>query len=188
MAGLKLSPIDRQLIEELLEANALQSVNEHLLDQRNGAITVTCADGDQFPDVFWQHTKFQQTQRQNPRIHALSWHGGALACAPCSPVNKIKRADSVFMEQIADAREIKGIDLVALYVHGPCGAAYRKRLNIAQVLAHQHRAKRKVETLNHGVQAASFLHIDYGDKKRTYFVSRKNWEAWAQAKRVRMIA
>ena len=187
MAG-KLSQEDRALIRELRDVGVLRDVDGHRLDQRNGVILVTCADGDQFYDVFRYQCETQTEYRSDPRIHSLSWNGGALACAPCSPTNKKKHADGIFLDQIADARALKDIDVVALYAHAPCGAAAMNHVPLVTVIALQMRAKIKVKTLNEGITVACFFHVDYGNgTKRTYFLSREKWEAWADENGVKAV-
>lgn len=75
-------------IEELREFKVLDEVQNHLLDQRNGAILITCSDGDQMYDIFKYHVKMQKEQCADPRIHTFAWHGGALRLAPNSPINQ----------------------------------------------------------------------------------------------------
>jgi hypothetical protein len=175
----KLSPKDRELVKQLRQAEVLQDVDDHRLNQRNGVILVACADGDRFPDVFRYQCKTQAGYRADPRVHALTWRGGAIACAPCSPVNKRKHADAVFLDQIADARALKDIDVVALYAHIPCSAAAKNNVSLTTAIALQIRAKAKIKAMNHGIDVACFFHVDYGGVKRTYFLCRAKWEAWA---------
>lgn len=186
---MELSTKDRGLIKSLWRAGVLQDVEEHLIDQKNGVIIITCSDGDRFPDVFQYQVKMQMKQRPDPRIHVLAWHGGALACAPCSPINKRKHADLVFLDQVSDAREMKGINTVVLYAHAICSAAHLNGVDIEESLALQIRAKSKIKTLNSGIVVVPFFHVDYGEgRKQTYFVSRENWERWASTHGIRSIA
>jgi len=188
MSG-QLSVADRAFIRVLRDANVLQDVRKHLLDQSNGAIFVGCSDADRFGDIFKHHADMQTSCRTDPRIHVLAWHGGALACAPCSPINRRKHADEVFLDQITDARALKGINLVALYAHAPCGAAGLHGVSLERALAIQIRAKLRIKMLNNGIQVACFFHVDYGEGvKRTYFFSRERWEAWATEHSIRAIA
>ncbi len=185
MAG-QLSREDLTFIKELRKAGVLQNVEGHRLDQRNGIISVNCADGDRFYDIVQYQAKMQAGQRLDldPRIHSLSWHGGALACAPDSPVNKRKLAYEVFLDQITDARAIKDINVVALGAHGPCGAAALCGINLPRSIRLHVRAKTKIKMLNKGIEVACFFHVDYGnDKKRTYFLSRERWEKWMKRSR-----
>ena len=175
----KLSIADGDLIKSLRAADVLQDVEEHLLDQKNGVILVTCSDADRFDDIFEHQKKMQLHQRNDVRAHVLSWNGGALTCAPRSPVNIKKRADKIFIEQIKSAREMKDIDLVVLLAHAPCGAAGKIKLTIEGSLWLQIAAKKEIKSLNEGIKVALFFHVDYDNgKKRTYFLSREKWDAW----------
>jgi len=188
MAG-RLSDSDHATIRALREADVLQDASGHLLDQSNGVIFVGCSDGDRFYDIFRHQVDMQLVHRADPRIHVLAWHGGALACAPCSPINRRKKADEVFLDQIADARSLKGINLVALHAHAPCGAAALHGVPLERVFALHVRAKLRVKTLNQGVKVACFFHVDYGGGvKRTYFFSRDRWVAWAEKHSLQAIA
>ena len=184
-----LSNKDRELIRELRAAGVLQDIDDHLIDQTKGAILVTCSDGDQFCDIFTKQVHMQAGCRSDPRIHVFGWHGGALACAPCSPINRRKHADGVFVDQIADARTLKEIDLVVLYAHAPCGAAGLYNVGLEQVIALQIRAKMKIKTLNEGISIVCCFHVDHGNgQKRSYFLSRPDWEKWAEQRGIQAIA
>jgi len=191
---MELSSKDHELIRALREAGVLQDVEEHLLNQRDGVILVTCADGDQFPDVFQRQTSMQAGQRAKTRIHPLTCHGGALAYAPQSPVNKRKHADLVFLDHVSEARDMKSINTVALYAHTPCGAAHMCEVSIEESIALQMRAKKRILTLNQGIEVACFFHVDYNTsrnkdgRKRTYFLSRERWEVWADENGISSIA
>jgi len=178
---MELSVKDRNLIKSLREEGVLQDVREHLLAQRNGTILVTCSDGDQFVEVFHHQEKLQAGQRSRPRIHTFGWHGGVLACAPHSPVNKREHDHLVFLDQIGDGRTMKNINTVVACAHAPCGAAHKNGLGIEKVITLQFRAKQRIETLNRGITVACFFDVDYGNgRKRTYFLSRPEWRTWAR--------
>ncbi len=187
MAGLLAA--DRAFIEKLRKAGVFLDVENHLIDQTAGVILVTCSDADRFCDIFMHQIYMQSGCRPDPRIHVLAWHGGALACAPCSPINRRKHADDVFLDQIIDARALKGINVVALYAHAPCGAAGHHGVSLERVIALQVRAKRRIKALNEGVMVVCFFHVDYGNgKQRTYFLCREKWEQWAEAHGIQAIA
>lgn len=190
MAGM-LSNEDRRLIRELRQVGVLKDIENHLLDQRAGTVLVTCADADRFPDIFHHQEKMQSEQRTSSRIHTLSWHGGAIACAPCSPVNKVKSADKVFLGQIIDARcEVKtDIPAIALYAHAPCGAAALHHVDLATVIGLQMRVKQKVKSRlrDYPAAIAPFFHVDYGMSQRTYFLCRTAWEAWANDHGIKIV-
>lgn len=182
---MELSEKDRRLIRELREADVLQDIDGHRLNQEDGAILITCSDADQFFDMFRHQVKMQADQRTDPRIHVFAWNGGALALAPDSPINRITHAEDVFLQQIADARSMKKIDTVALYAHAPCGAARMAGIDLEESFVLLISAKQKIKTLNQGIQLANFFHVDYGEKvKRTYFFCRQKWEKWVQEHRL----
>ncbi len=188
----KLTNNELVLVKSLKNAEVLQDLDPHLLDQRDGIIIVACADGDYFFDLFSHHAR-TQIHRTDPRMHTFGWHGGALACAPCSPVNPVKRADDVFMRQIADARSLKDIHLVGLYAHMPCGAVRTCGIPMEKALALQVRAYARVKAVNHGIKVACFLHVDYGRRVgggknfHSYYFSPEKWERWAQQHNVQPI-
>jgi hypothetical protein len=184
-----LSRRDAELVVALREAAVLQDVRERLLDQKDGVILISCSDGDRFCDIFLRQVHMQSSCRHDPRIHVFAWHGGALACAPCCPINESKNDNRVFLRQISQARKMKGINLVALYAHAPCGAAGGTGLSLEEVFAFHFRAKMQIKTLNQGIQVIPFFHVDHGNgRQRTYFLSRTHWETWAERHRVRAIA
>jgi len=184
-----LSANDHTLIQNLRAEGVLQNVQEHLLDQSNGVILVTCADGDRFDDIYRHQARMQSQVRRDTRIHPLTSHGGALACAPGSPIHKRKLDSNVFLNQIADARDIKKINLIALYAHMPCAAARRAELDLPTALSLQIQAKNRVRVSNPGAEVHCFFHVDYeGAKKRTYFLSSDRWKTWSSHRHVLAMA
>lgn len=174
-----LSKNDLEAVKQLRSLNILTEVKGHLLDQRKGIILISCADGDQFHDIFTQKAKLQQGHCEDPRIHTFCWNGGALRLAPNSPTNKPGRSICRdLLDEIKDARAMKAIDTIALYTHAPCGKASACNLSFIQALDLQMSAKTKIKEENRGVHVACFCHIDYGNRKRTYFISRDHWFQW----------
>jgi hypothetical protein len=189
----ELTKAEFSLIRDLHESGVLQDVKTHLIDQEQGAIIVTCSDGDQFYDIFNQHVAWQAGQRpNNPRVHVLANHGGPFAYAPCSPIHRVRHTDKVLVPQIADARAMKGINTVVLHGHAKCGAANLANTSIEQCIALQMRAKANIKTLNHGIVVVPFFQVDYGSwkngEKHSYFFSRPDWEVWAHKHGVPAIA
>jgi hypothetical protein len=127
--------------------------------------------------------------RSDPRIHVFGWHGGALACAPGSPINRHKQAHNVFLNQIADARALKQIDVVVLYAHAPCGAAGLHGVSLTRAFELSISAKIKIKTLNEGIKVVCCFHVDHGNgKKRSYFLSRLDWERWAGQRGIQAVS
>lgn len=170
-----LSRYDLEVAEGLRKSNVLMDVKGHLLDQSKGIILISCADGDQFHDIFTQKAKLQG-HCEDPRIHTFCWNGGALRLAPNSPTNKHGRSICRdLLDEIRDARALKAIDTIALYIHTPCGKARSHGLNLIQTVDLLMLAKTNIKKENQGIHVACFCHVDYGDKKRTYFISRDHW-------------
>lgn len=174
-----ISAADAKIVASLREANVLQDVAGHLLDQRQGVIFVTCPDGDHFFDIFNHQLEMQEGQCHDKRIHTFGWHGGALRLAPHSPANRRPDEHQIFLEEIRDAREIKGINTVVLYNHAQCGKAGACNIDFLQLMRLHMQAKAAVKAMNGGISVACFLHVTYPDRRRrTYFVSRPDWDQW----------
>lgn len=180
---MNLSEPERKLVEEMRGFGVLADADGHRLDQREGIIMVTCADGDQMPDIFRFQAKLSEGQRTDPRIHTLSLNGGALLLPEDTKLivrrGRRFREDVVLMEHIRVARNLKQIDTIALYAHAPCGMARLMHLSFEDVIATLIAAKARIKGDNHGAKVACFCHVDRGNgRKRTYFVSRDRWDAW----------
>jgi len=182
MAATTLSEKDRELIKEWLACGVLQKVEKHRVDQRAGAILITCSDGDRFPDIWKYQCNMQSAQRNDTRIHLFAWHGGSLACVPESPINTISNAHEVFLGQIPAARALKGINTLVHYAHAPCGAAGLYGVDLKQVLGLQMKAHLEIIARNTGIDAFPFFHIDYGEEKYSYFASPKEYPQWVANK------
>jgi hypothetical protein len=99
-----------------------------------------------------------------------------------SPLNQQRHEDLILLHHIEVARELKFIDVIALYAHIPCGAASMKKLDAHQVINLLIEAKLRLKATLRDVMVGCFLHIDKGGgNKRTYFVSKKRWYAWQSA-------
>ena len=171
----QLSAISLELIEGFRRAGILQDVNAHRIDQSQGAIIVSCADGDQMHDLFHHHATLFLKSNAVPRLHTLALNGGALLLPVTSPLNRQFREDEVLLHHINVAQKLKEINTVVLYAHAPCGAAAMHNMSFLQVIEYLIQAKMLLKKSGPaGIKVACFIHIDYdGDKKRTYFVSRE---------------
>lgn len=168
---------DREYIQKLKDIHILEDVQEHLLDQTNGVILVTCADADQMYDIFRYQVEMQNGYRSDPRIHTLAWNGGAIRLPELSPANVINMSDILFMREIADAAALKNIHTIALYIHAPCGKTQSCGMTFQQSIYLLFQAKIRIKREIARAQVACFCHIDYGDlKKRTLFLNRQNFE------------
>ena len=172
-----LTQADQELVRDLREAGVLQNVDGHRLDQSNGIILVCCADGDQMPDIWQFQNGIMQGQRQTSRIHTLSLNGGALLIPEGSPLNAEAHEDIVLLKHIHEAIILKGIHTIALYAHGPCGAAGLAGLTLVEVIGLLKQAGKRVREAFPSAQVVCFFHADKGETKRTYFASAK-WFEW----------
>lgn len=171
-----INPQDSELARKLRQHNVLQDVEGARLNQSKGIILVCCADGDQFGDIFAFQKQLMAPQRETPRIHPLTTHGGALSIPQDSPLSTSRYPlGRVLMHQIAEANGFKELPTVVLYAHAPCAAA--ATWSLYQVVQFLKRAGERVrEELPH-LQVVCLLHLDTGDgKKRSYFVSGSEWK------------
>lgn len=178
----KITEKDREFIRQMKNLGVLAEVNPHRLDQSQGIIMVTCADGDQMPDIFQRQVQSCLVHRPAPRIHTLALNGGALLIPPHSPLCRERREDKVLLHHIQTARELKNIHTVALYAHLPCGAAEEMGLSAMTVFELLTAAKTHLKKVSDQLlKVACFCHIDYGnDYKQIHFVSRRFWLGWQE--------
>ncbi|MBI5222732.1 MAG: hypothetical protein HY980_04555 [Candidatus Magasanikbacteria bacterium] len=170
-----LNDSDRAYLRELRDKKILLDIDSHLLDQKDGVIMIACADGDQMPDVFEKQEEYLLEQRETPRIHTLALNGGAIVVPADSPLNSELPKGRVIIDDIKGAMMLKGIRTIVLYAHAPCGAAGLYHLNTEEVINFLIRAKEEIKTAVADIKVACFFHVDWGDHKRTYFVSAAKW-------------
>jgi hypothetical protein len=169
-------------IREFREQRVLVDIEGHRLDQKDGVILVTCADGDQFADIFMQQSGMQRDQRDNPRVHPLSWHGGPLRLLTDSRTNRHGHEAETFLNEIRDAPGIKQMKTVALCSHYPCSKAKGCNMTVEEVIDATVQVKKRIKREMPGIGVACFFHVDYpaeagmGARKRTYFLGRHRWE------------
>jgi hypothetical protein len=185
------------VIEAWREFGVLQDVQPRHVNKKR-CVIVTCSDGDRFPETFL-HQIGMQGGRCETCTHTFAWHGGALACAPCSPINPTKHDYKVFLGQIAAAHKVKkDLEAIFLYAHGPCGAVGLSGLSLEEEPALQIKARSTIEAwmLRDKVETevVPLFHVDYGQyangegKMRTYELSQPHWAVWASRHRIRSMA
>ena len=191
---LMLTDTDREWISAMRKADVLANVDAHLIDP-DGTILVTCADADQFPEIFvYKNVLIRRVRqhRRRPRIHTFVWNGGALRLVGNSPINRMdaKCGDcaKVFVNEVAGAISLKNIWRVALYMHAPCGKAHAAKLDFYESVKLLLRAKDELRVRLRAslpeesllrLSIALFCHIDYGKgRKRTYYISRDRFMEW----------
>ncbi|MBM5789728.1 hypothetical protein FJZ23_01405 [Candidatus Parcubacteria bacterium] len=175
-----LNSFDREVIQQLRAASVLADCEALKLQAPTGVIAVSCSDGDQMPDVFEHLCALERAGGWPVRPHLLSLHGGAMLLAKGCPLYREFRADELLLTHIREAEgpALKGIGTVVLSVHAPCGAAAIGRLTLVQQLSFLMQAKARVKAIDTTNQVVCFVHVDFGDRKRTYFLSRTKWKAY----------
>lgn len=164
---------DREIYLYLRGKGLLKDVDAHRINLTDGAILVTCADGDQLPDIFGNFSEACLAHRATPRVHVLGLNGGALLLPRDTPLNTANREDLVLLSHIRTAIKLKNIRTVALYAHAPCGAAGLAKLSLLEVVNMLAKAKARVKEEIPESKVACFMHVDRGaeEGKRTYFIS-----------------
>lgn len=180
MERIRLPEKDLKTIREMRNFGVLDNVKGHLLNQKNGVIMISCADGHQMYDIFSHQLKMQEGYCHDPCIHTLAWNGGALRIPKESPANKKDRTTHLdVLDDIRDSIKIKSIDTVALYVHAPCGKAQACGIDFLEMIHLLINAKIRLKNKVNNLHVACFMHIDFNNhKKRTYFISRHKWIEW----------
>jgi hypothetical protein len=171
--------IDERLIRELRNKGVLLDAEGHKLDSPKGAILVTCADCDQFEDIFNHTLEMLRKGGYEERPQPLSQHGGGMLISETCPLDRKYKIDEYLLLNIARARHMKAINTLALLVHYPCGAARLAGIPLFDVIEHNVAAKRRVKSLWPELKVGCFVHVDYLDRKRTYFLSHDAFTEWA---------
>ncbi|MFZ6014982.1 MAG: hypothetical protein ACOYUZ_01340 [Patescibacteria group bacterium] len=170
-----LSNEDRRTYARMREQHILDDVDSCKLDISNGIILVTCSDGDQILDTLEHAQRLFHEQNIKPRIHVIALNGGGLLISDKSPLVASKREDLTILEHIAVAQKLKGINTVAIYTHAPCGAGTLAGLTLEQEIELLLSAKVRIKETIPDTNVSCFCHIDRGNGKRTYHVSRNRW-------------
>lgn len=170
---------DERLIRDLREKEVLLDAEGHKFDSPNGVILVTCPDCDQFVDIFNYTMEMFRKGGYQERPQPLCQHGGGMLISETCPLDREYMIDQYLLVNIARARKMKEINTLALLVHYPCGAARLAGIPLIDVIAHDVAAKQRVKLLWPELKVGCFLHVDYLDRKRTYFLSHDAFKAWS---------
>ena len=191
-----LSDPERSFLRRMREREILREVRAPEFDLSDGMILATCADGAQFDDLYGHLRKVcHQRGLDQARIHALGLNGGALQIAEESPLNDQLGEDRVYMAHIAGGRVLKGFHTVVLMAHSPCGAAGLANITLEQEIDYLMLAKQRIRTESDAqttalaqkfgktidippVKVICLFHVDYGNGRRTYHVSKEAWSSW----------
>ncbi len=178
--GKPLSDEENNILLNLRASNVLSDISPERIRSNNGAVLVCCGDGDLFAD------KYERTQKtcKSVRIHPVVINGGGLNLARMSPLTSKLPVDEVLIQQIVKACTLKKMNTVIVYGHWPCGVAKEANLKIYGSLRmllegiarlRLHFAEEKMSC-----QIVPKFHVLWGNnKRRSYFLSRKNWEEFS---------
>jgi len=173
---------DLQLVHRLRRQNVLEDVASHKINGNGRNVVIMCSDGHQSPDVITSHSRFLQHNGDGECCcHSHMLNGGALLLSPMFTETMKLPVREVLLHQIKQSLSLKDINTVALYVHAPCGAAGLRKLSFIDTLVCLFDAKFSLKChffRFKKLHVSCFVQIDYGPKKRTYFISRSKWESW----------
>lgn len=170
-----LSPLDREAIKTLRMAGVLEDVDAHRINMGNGVIVVRCPDCDQKDDVEGHDCKLVEANGGRKRFHPLLHHGGAAVAAPGNHLYPGFDIPGYLALQIREAEGLKKINTILLEVHTPCGKGKESGLNIVHLIMYMMMGKPMVKAVDPSNEVVCRVHVDYGDRKRTYFISRQRW-------------
>ncbi|MDA1038621.1 MAG: hypothetical protein O2877_02955 [bacterium] len=184
--ALTLTDGDRQLIEALKEANVLQNIDPTKIELSDGAIVVTCSDCDQAPDINRHLHDLAVRYRDGERFHTFRLNGGPILIPDGSPASRYGE-DKVLVEHIRDGVSMKGLKRVILEAHAPCGMAKAVDQDLTQVIDLMLNGKTKLKEQIPEIETVfCMLHIDFGNKKRSYNITRHDWTNWKEAQKINL--
>ncbi len=183
---MQLTDTDRNVIRQMREEYILEDIAANRMSGTGRNIIVICSDGHQCPDILATHTALLQKHGSECCNHTLALNGGALNIDQDFIVEMIRqghcrhRLDEVLLDQIGQSMRLKDTTAIGLYIHVPCGAAGLLGLSFEQTLGHLFKAKKRLweRFTDRPIKVGCYVQIAQGEKRNTYFISRKNWEAW----------
>lgn len=170
----ELSQLERAAIRRLRDERVFQDVEDNRLLDVNGIILLGCPDGDEFPEIWDYHVKKMKLHGFRDRIHPLPRHGGGIILSPSSPFRRSLGDDLI--EELKEAQQFKGINAVRDSAHAPCTKAGGSGLTVPEMVLLHLEGKARILRETKGLDVSLFFHVDYGDRKRYYYVSRTMWE------------
>jgi hypothetical protein len=177
-----ISEKDVTFTRTLREGGILEDVTPHQINGDGTNVVVMCADGHQSDDQIRTHAHYvKRGGAEQYCCHSLMLNGGALLLSPKLTKRTRLPVRQVLISQIRQALALKGGNTIALYVHAPCGAAKLRKLTFQDVLDHLFLAKAFVKQYfnkRRKLRIVCFVQIDFGNRKRTYYISRAKWEKW----------
>ncbi len=176
-----ISDEDLLTIQALRNYGVLEDTDSNHIPRNNGTLMVTCADADRIGDMIDHHRACCSSDGCHHRHHHLSLNGGSLLIPDGSPARRSpsSKEGEVLLQHINDGCALKQIHTIILYAHTPCGIARLRGITLLDTLRIHVAAKDCVRAcVQEGTTIVLFFHIDYGEKKRTYFFNRPRWTAY----------
>ncbi len=174
----KATEADFQMIRSLRLAGVLKNMNRDCIPDERGTIIISCADGDRITDILTHHWNICDGHQCH---HTFSLNGGPLLIPKDSPIAHYDEG-KILLAHILDAHKLKKITTVTAYGHWPCGAAITSHVSLTETLDLLFQAKGNTRRYlqSHGLEPSviAFLHVDYGNKKKSYFFDRNSYLAW----------
>jgi len=172
-----LSDADNTLIERLKKQGTLLPIRFEQIP--SAAFVWSCGDGDRFEQLEFLFRLMRGNDPKKRIIpHLFTWNGGPLVFSSDSPFFGHRFARNQFLKAVALKPHIHaGI----VQGHVTCGAACDARLNIIETLQVLRNSfmelQRCVEKnqLTSMTQLICLVHVDYGDRMRTYQFNTTNF-------------
>lgn len=174
-----LSQYDQLCIRELIRLGLFTHVVPEKLPSSKGVIVALCSDGHQFQDTYGHIATICREQLHMNCIHPVTLNGGALLMSgDLMPEEEKLDGDRMFRNVLV-ASQLKGVKDVLLYTHFPCGIARKVGLGVIDQGIRMMAAKKRLKEANPEFNIYNFFHVhgvDSPDKRRTYFMPRKQWQ------------
>lgn len=187
MMGSGLSEAELSFIQDLRRKGVLDNIDEHRLPLQDGVISCYCSDCDRSPDIYEHQCTIMRTQCSHTRIHALADNGGPLLIPRGSrAIRRGSTRDVDYIHSISFAMRMKRIKTIGLTSHIPCGIAAEHSIELSDVIALTLCAKTRIkqELASFEPKVACFLHVDYGDRMKTYFISKNKFHELYSQRRI----
>jgi hypothetical protein len=146
--------------------------------QQRGTVIIPCADGDQIIDLITHNKQVCGGDCH----HSPALNGGLLLLSDSENLSQLMRSDGeVLLRHALQGSQMKGVDTLIGYGHGPCGAALASGIRADQACEHYIRAKDRVRrhAKQHHIPLKAvclWIHLQWPDARRQTFVFKR--AAW----------
>lgn len=177
-------------VRQLKRLGILLPVDPTKRDYRRGITPVICADCHQRRDIEGHlEGLMREAGVENPLVHALKLNGGAATIALDERMNPgDHKGQALLMDIGGTARpDVKGIKLIALYGHWPCGQALLMGVTLPEMIELLMRGETRAKEHHPHLKVDCYFHVDFGPeyrrfgkgaRRKTYFMSHRAWLDW----------